>query len=315
MRRLALLVLLWMTSPAWAGGDVGVVVVGEATMQPQMAAQLEQWLRQHGHQLAPAPMPPDAINTLIDCFVIEDESCARKVVEKRSKTQAVVFARVDLKVSDDKPERTVTLTAYWFEKNRDAIAERRYCERCTDVTLRSTADELMAALTVNLSKDAGTLKLTSTPSGARVLVDGTPVGVTPLEYDVKTGKHEVTVQHEGSRDDTRDIDVHRGETTQVDVFLKSYASTNFFPVVLLGAGGALLATGLVLFAMDEDVPKPVGEQKEFYRDTGPLGVGLAISGLVVGGVGGYLLFKTKRSSTPVAAITPGGATLGWAGRF
>src|SRR5512139_2546500 len=146
MRAFALLLFVLASSPAIAGtGDVGVVVVGEVTMQPQLAAQLEGWLRQHGHQLVPAPLPPDAINTLTDCFVIEDEGCARKVIEKRSKTQAVVFARIDLKA--DSADKTVTLTAYWFDKGHDPIAERRFCERCTDVTLRSTADELMAALT------------------------------------------------------------------------------------------------------------------------------------------------------------------------
>jgi hypothetical protein len=315
MRRLALLVLLWMAAPARAGGDVGVVVVGEVTMQPQLASQLETWLRSHGHQLTPAPLAPDAINTLMDCFVIEDEGCARKVVEKRSKTQAVVFARVDLKTGDDNPEKTVTLTAYWFEKGHDALAERRFCERCTDVTLRSTADELMAALTIGQAKDAGTLKCSSNPPGAKVMVDGSPVGITPLSYDVKTGAHTITLSREGHRDDTRDVTIRRGETTEVDIALKSYASRNFFPFILLGTGGALLATGLVLYAMDEDVPAPMGQQKELYQNTGPLGVGLVVTGLVVGGIGGYLLFRTKRSSTPVAAVTPEAALVGWAGRF
>jgi hypothetical protein len=311
---LSLLVLFAISSPARAGNnDVGVVVVGEVTMQPQLAAQLESWLRQHGHQLVPAPLPPDAINTLLDCFVIEDEVCARKLVEKRSKTQSVVFAKVDVK--SEASDKTVTLTAYWFDKGRDAIAERRYCERCTDVTLRSTADELMAALTIGNAKDAGKVKITSSPSGARVMIDGAAIGVTPLEYELKSGTHKVTLSYDSHRDDSRDIEVRRGETTPVDVMMTSIASTNFFPLVMLGGGGVLLATGLVLIAMDEDQPKPVGEQKEFYRNTGPLGVGLAISGLVVGGIGGYLLFRTKSSSTPVASITSDSGYVGWAGTF
>ena len=64
----SLALVLLFTAPARAGrsgsNDVGVVVVGEATMQPQLAAQLESWLRQHGHSLVPAPLPPDAINTM-----------------------------------------------------------------------------------------------------------------------------------------------------------------------------------------------------------------------------------------------------------
>ena len=312
MRALALWIVMLFASPALAG-DVGVVVVGEVTMQPALAAHLEAWLRHHGHDLAPAPLPPDAINNLTDCFVMEDEGCARRVVETRSKTQSVVFARIDLKANDD--SRTATLTAYWFDKGRDAIAERRFCERCTDVTLRSTADELMAALTVSMAKDGGKLKLSSTPGGARVLVNGNAIGVTPLEFDLKTGPHKVTVQAPDHRAEVRDVTIRRGETTEVDVMLQSEVSRNFFPIIFLGAGGTLLATGLVLFAIDEDVPAPMGAQKEFYRNTGPLGVGLAVTGLVVGGIGGYLLFRGKRSSTPVASITSDSSYIGWAGEF
>jgi len=84
MRALLALLLMLSTTAAYAGGDIGVVVTGEATMQPQLAAQLEGWLRQHGHQLIASPLPPEAVNTLIDCFVIEDENCARGVIDKRA---------------------------------------------------------------------------------------------------------------------------------------------------------------------------------------------------------------------------------------
>jgi hypothetical protein len=298
-----------IAAPAAAGtNDIGVVVVGEVTMQPQLAAQLELWLRQHGHNVVPAPLPPDSINTLMDCFVIEDETCARKVVENKAKTQSVVFAKVDLKPDAD--DKTVTLTAYWFSKGRDAIAERRFCERCTDTTLRSTADELMDALTIGTAKDAGKVKITSSPMGKKVMIDGTAIGVTPLEYDLKPGKHEVRVAAE-----IRDVEIARGETTQVDVAVSSGSSNKLLPIALLGAGGALLVTGIVLFTMDEDVPRPMPNPEKRYRDTAPLGIGLALSGIAVGSIGGYLMFKSKRTSAPVASVTRDGSYIGWAGRF
>jgi hypothetical protein len=78
----------------------------------------------------------------------------------------------------------------------------------------------------------------------------------------------------------------------------------------------MLATGLVLFAIDEDVPsRDTVPQQQFYRNTGPLGVGLAITGLVVGGVGAYLMFRSNRTSAPVASLTSESAHVGWAGRF
>jgi PEGA domain len=311
MRTLPLLAVLCLSTPALADDDIGVVVVGEPTMQPQLAAQLEGWLSGHGHQLSPAPLPPEAINTLIDCFVIEDEGCARKVVEKHARSKAVVFARVDLAAGEN-PERTVTLTAYWFDKGKDALAERRFCERCTEVTLRSTADELMAALTANRVRDAGKLALRSSPPGARVVVDGTPIGVTPLEYDLGPGSHKVTLHGPGDRRVSREVTIRRGETTQLDIRLDAPSA---LPAILLGVGGALVVGGVVMFALDEDLPGRGQDQPERYRDTAPLGVGAALTGVVVGGLGGYLLLASKRSSTPVATVTSGAGYFGWAGRF
>ena len=127
---------------------VGVVVTGEATVQPQLAAQLETWLHDHGHQFVPGPLAPDAINTLIDCFVLENLECARGVVDTRSKSKAVVFTRVEATPNSD-GTRDVAINGYWFQKNRDVLAERRVCKRCNDDLLHATVDELMLALVQN----------------------------------------------------------------------------------------------------------------------------------------------------------------------
>jgi hypothetical protein len=303
-----------MTSSAVASADVGVVVVGEPTMQPQLAAQLEQWLTKNGHQLVASPLPPEAITTMIDCFVIEDESCARGVVEKRARSESVVFARIDLEAATTDAERTVTVTAWWFDKGHDAIAERRFCERCTDLTLRSTADDLIAALASSTKRDIGRLRLTSSPVGARVRVDGKQVGVTPLDYELAEGSHEIVVSHDG-REELRDVSIRRGETTAVEVDVASRPARRILPYAVLGAGGALLVTGAVLFAIDEDVPPRAPQPPEFYRNTAPAGVGLMIAGGVVAGVGAYLLFSSRRSSAPVAALSSDSGYLGWAGTF
>ncbi len=124
---------------------VGVVVTGEATVQPQLAAQLERWLHDHGREVVPGPLEPDAINTMIDCFVLEDLGCARGVVDQRAKSKAVVFARAEATQNPD-GTRDVAVTGYWFQKNHDAIAERRVCTHCNDDSLHATVDELMHAL-------------------------------------------------------------------------------------------------------------------------------------------------------------------------
>ena len=56
--------------------DIGVVVTGEATLQPQLLSHLESWLKRAAITVFSSALEPDAINTLIDCFVVEDLNCA-----------------------------------------------------------------------------------------------------------------------------------------------------------------------------------------------------------------------------------------------
>jgi hypothetical protein len=137
------LAIVLAAAPARAE-QVGVVVSGDITLQPKLASSLEGWLRDHGHLLVSSPLDAAAISSLIDCFVLEDLSCARSVVEHRSKARAVVFARAEIAKSGD--PKNVTLVAYWVQKGHLPMGERRNCSHCTPQQLASTADDLMAAL-------------------------------------------------------------------------------------------------------------------------------------------------------------------------
>lgn len=318
MRILILSFLLGLVGPATARAEqVGVVVTGEAAMQPQLVNQLEGWLRKHGHQLVAAPLPPDAINTLVDCFVIEDEGCARGVIEKRSKSRAVVYARVDIAAGGDL-EKTVTVLAYWFEKGKPAVAERRFCQRCTEATLRKTADEVIAALAKAGDKGgAGAIKLTSTPAGASCKIDGRTIGKTPLDEPLTAGPHEITVVHEHHQTETRFVTVKPGETAVVDVALvadkPSGGGSRVLPIATMGAGGALVLTGIVMIAVDQDKGP---DEPPTIHNTAPAGVGFALAGVAVA-AGGYMWFRTmsKREAAPVAAVSRDGAYVGWVSRF
>src|SRR5262249_15131392 len=78
-------------------------------------------------------------------FVLEDLGCARGVVDQRSKSKAVVFTRAETKQNTD-GTRDIAVTGYWFQKDHDAISERRVCERCNDEKLHETVDDLMLSL-------------------------------------------------------------------------------------------------------------------------------------------------------------------------
>lgn len=144
MRLPAFVLASLVTTTAYAE-RVGVVVTGEATVQPQVAAQLERWLHEKGREVVPGPLEPEAINTLIDCFVLEDLACARGVVDTRSKSRAVVYTRAETTQNPD-GTRDIAISGYWFQKDRHVLAERRVCTRCNDESLHATVDELMLAL-------------------------------------------------------------------------------------------------------------------------------------------------------------------------
>jgi hypothetical protein len=317
---LALALISLAAAPARAddGIDetVGVVVTGEATMQPQLVAQLETWLRMHGHDLVSTPLPPEAINALIDCFVIEDLACARQVVEKRAQTGAIVFAQVTLDAGQTAQDRTVTLTVHWLDKGKDVRTEHRECERCTDGTLRSTADTLMTALTGD-DEPRGRVKIRSRPSGAKVSIDGKEVGTTPVSPRLLAGEHTVVFELGARPAQTRSVTVEAGQVSTVNVaFPEPPRPFRQKLGIAALAGGALLgASGGFLIAIDEDdIKKPT--QVQYHTETMLGGVALVASGAAVIGVGIYLLVSSpSERSAPAVSLAPGGGVIGWTGRF
>jgi PEGA domain len=321
---ITLVLLAALGSPAHADGDLGVIVTGEGSMRPQLQAQLEGWLSQHGHTLVPSPLPPQAIAALADCFVRQDRGCARNIVEQRAKSTSMVYARIDIRNNKSNGTHDVTLTAYWFNKGHDAVTQSETCDRCTDQSLRTTADEIMKKLVGG--DEVGHIKFKSVPPGARITIDGQPIGVTPLDWDLPSGKHMVRMDKAGLEPESRELLVVSNRT---DLFAMKLALSarndrsddhddkphpRTIPLGMLAAGGLLLGTGIVMFAIDED---PGLNRNKTYHNTAPAGFGLAIGGAMVSGLGaGWLLFRSSKAhSTPIAAVTSDSAYIGWLGRF
>jgi hypothetical protein len=140
----ALAAALLATASVAQADDIGVLVTGDAAAQPRLTAQIEGWLRAHGHTLAGAALPPDAVDSVIDCYAIDDASCAARVVDAHATAKALVFVDVDVEAADG--ARTVTLRGHWLAKDHAPVTEIRTCEACTDEALRTTAAELIATL-------------------------------------------------------------------------------------------------------------------------------------------------------------------------
>lgn len=68
----------------------------------------------------------------------------------------------------------------------------------------------------------GTVDVSSTPSGADVLVDGQFVGNCPAALKLQPGKHTITVKMSGFKDWSREITVESGSQVQLNVSFESY---------------------------------------------------------------------------------------------
>lgn len=125
-------------------GGVGVVAYGDPVLQPTVANRFERWLRKHGHQVNDTPMSVDAIKTLSNCFTIDDLVCARGVFDARAKTDSLVYVGVDVN------GKNVTFNVYWFVKGKDAVGERRVCEKCDDNEWHALTDTMLERLTADV---------------------------------------------------------------------------------------------------------------------------------------------------------------------
>ena len=313
--RVALVVWIALVSSigvARADDAVGVVVTsGSAESQAAVWQFVEDWLRSHGHAIAASPLNEDAITSIANCLLIDDQHCARGVVDARSKATSLVYAHVEVATAGT---RTLTFTAYWFVKGHEAVAERRICENCTEDSWHGVLDEMLETLSRTGAARTGHLKIDSNPAGMIVQFDNEEIGITPLQRDVSAGPHRVVLTHLGRKVGARKVEVAANDTTEVviDADLAPAHASRLGPAALLLTGIVALGVGTV-FMYYGSLGGP--EQKYTYGDSTPIGIGFLAVGLGATIGGSILLAQTGPSSGPVASITPTGGYVGWVAQF
>jgi hypothetical protein len=313
--RLALLASLLAAAPAHAS-SVTVVATGDAALQATLSKHTENWLRGHGHSIAPS-LSVEATTTLLNCMVMDDQGCARGVVEAQAKGESVLYAQA----IKSRSSNATVLNVYWFPKGKEPIGMRRACEECNADLMRSTIEEMLGMILGASKLERGRLALHSKPEGMTVLLDNENIGVTPLERELPAGEHHVVLMHRGEKVGERTIKIHAEAAAEITMPVTLPAGDNgddgspsrVVPGVLLGVGGVAVATGIVLYFTSEtdDGTKPT------YRDTKPLGIGVAAGGVAVAAVGAWLWVRAGRSSdsAPVATINSHGGVVGWSRAF
>jgi hypothetical protein len=140
MRWIVVMLALACGVRAAFAGEVGVVASGDETLQPAVTKRFEKWLRKHGHDVVAEPLSEDAASTLANCFTIDDLVCARGVFDARSKADTLVYVGIDV------AGKNVTFNVYWFHKGKDAVGERRVCEKCGAGEWHSLTDKMLDRL-------------------------------------------------------------------------------------------------------------------------------------------------------------------------
>ncbi|NVB77438.1 MAG: PEGA domain-containing protein [Kofleriaceae bacterium] len=305
-----ILALAVLAAPARAG-TVGVVVSGDVDLQPELAKQLEAWLRGHGHTIGPS-LPTEAVNTLLNCMLIDDQGCARGVVEARAKTDAILYGQI----AKSRTEKTSTIvTLNWIQKGKDPVGMRRTCESCTKDLMASMLDEVLGMVVSASAVERGRLAVHSRPEGMTVLLDNENIGATPLEREVPAGHHTIVLMRNGKKVGERSLKIHSEVTAEItipvtipDEPVAPPQPSRVLPGLAFGLGSAALVAGGVLYFTSETDD---GTQL-YYRDTRLLGAGVAAGGLVLTGIGTWLWLRRgpRDSAVPVAAIGPHGASIG-----
>lgn len=155
-----------------------------------------------------------------------------------------------------------------------------------------------------------TLTASSTPAGAKVLLDGRLLGKTPLEHEIFVGTRSVVLEHEGYDPATESVLAVIGQQAAVSAELRRVAPTKEAPQTSsakrplwrLVAGGAAVGAGLLFVGFGGSALASNGRCQDGSENTGtcPFYSTLGIGGGLVGAgaaltIGGVILLALPPS--------------------
>ena len=211
----------------------------------------------------PTSLEPDAINTLIDCFVIEDGLCASAWSTSARAAPAIVFARIEVTPTDD-GTRDITLSGYWLVKGHDAVAERR----------NASAAPRRACARRRRSDARARRRAADRKSAGR---DDDRVARRPSRKPMPSG---MTAMPPPQADESH--------------------TSKLVPITITAVGGVALVGGIVMIATRR--PAEQHDATQLSRLPHARLRGRPSAGVVAAGVGLYLLLRPDATSAPVAAI-------------
>lgn len=94
------------------------------------------------------------------------------------------------------------------------------CPGCAGTETEAALSAAIAQVFTGMSRARGLLEVTSVPPGARVLLDGRQVGVTPHRRTAWAGKGHLTLMRDGFLPHQQDLDIPEGRTLSLDIALQ-----------------------------------------------------------------------------------------------
>ncbi|TMQ10293.1 MAG: PEGA domain-containing protein [Deltaproteobacteria bacterium] len=313
------LALVWPSGTARADG--AVMVVGNVS--PHDREVIIDTVRIEGTALSlrfgSSAFSPDAADAAAAC--LRDKapwSCVAPAI--RGKDQLVIV-EVDSDRSAGAPMTIVTAHLLSAGAETDSFSSRN-CAMCNEDALKRAVSELSRDLLQRAAVRGGRTRLTvrSRPAGAQITLDGAPVDPAgPIA--TYPGKHTIVLQLPGYAPAATDVVAADRQITEVTITLVRLRApaaerrrSSLMPSLAISVGCAAIAAGIVLIAINE-TPDPHGPQPRDYYSTATTGTLTLAAGALAAGAGLYFLLRPRASSTAIVAPTPGGAAIGWAGRF
>ena len=246
-------------------------------------------------------------------------SCVASTIHGKDR---LVIVEIDSDRSAGAPMTLVTAHLLTAGAEDESFASRN-CAMCNEDALKSTVSDLSRELLQRAAARTGRTRLAvrTQPAGAQLTLDGAPAGTTGDTMATYPGKHTVVAQLAGHAPVTREVVALDGQTIDVAIDLEparpqhgSDRPSQLLPGLAIGFGAAAIAAGSLMIAFDQD-PSPRGPQQAHYYDTAMAGTAALIAGVFVASAGLYHAMHPAASSMATVAPVPGGAAIGWAGRF
>jgi hypothetical protein len=314
-----------VTAPRRGHADDGSVVIGGGAGDRDrsvVGAAVTATAREAGWALSRDAVAVQDVDRLLDCSdPVRPWACVPASLGSRGIHRIFVFA-VDRKQTVTGAPMVV-LTAKLIVLAPPALAVRqRFCEHCADDRLTRASTELARQLLQDLAVRSGRtiLDVASTPAGARITLDGQPIGATNATFNTFPGAHVVVVEKSGYRSETRSVVAEEGKTAAVAIVLAPAdraqdppRSPRLIRGALIGGGALTVIAGGILLELGSR-----GGPHDKYRYVGatPAGALLGIAGTAALVAGIYTWWHVPTSSAPSLGIAGGGAIVaGWVTAF